>query len=413
MKIHTNNPEEVKQLLAELNLSYKIMSKKFNKHEGVNWIGLPSFIWDTNLSKIICFNVPLKEDERTIFFAKFGVKNTKLQYIHYKKEPLKYRNYKYKFTHIVNPQYPIYVLSKGRWNKRLTIDALEKMKCPYKLVIEPTEFDKYNKYVDKENILVIPEKYLNKDQGGIPARNFIWQNAIDRGFTKHWILDDNIKCFLRWNYNTQKRIDSGVIFRVIEQYARRYTNIGLCGMSYFFSVPAIQVQRKIITNNSRCYSCILINHKLLDTKLKERWRGKYNEDTDLSIRVLRANLSTFLFNNFICDKITSGTMKGGNTDDLYKGGTHEGYMDKFKALKAQHPEFVKLTYNKHRDKRPHHHINYKKVAISQPILKKRYQNYKDMEMGIWNSNEYNMIFYNPDEVDEIEEITELLEVIEI
>lgn len=43
-----------------------------------------------------------------------------------------------------------------------------------------------------------------------------------------------------------------------------------------------------------------------------------NEDTDLSFRALKDGYCTILFNAFLCDKAQTMTMKGGNTDELYK-----------------------------------------------------------------------------------------------
>ena len=261
------------------------------------------------------------------------------------------------------------------------------MNCPYKIVVEPDEYKNYNEYIHEDKILVLPEEYLNKNQGGIPARNFIWEHASSNGFKKHWILDDNIDGFLRWNYNTQKKVNSGVVFKMLEDYTDRYENIGLCAMSYFYSIPSISVGRAMIIVNSRAYSCILINNELLDKTLTDgRWLGRYNEDTDLTIRVLQSNLSTFLFNNILSNKKTSGTMKGGNTDSIYDGGSHNGYQLKYDELKNKYPDIVKLKNNSHKDGRPHHHINYSKITNSKPILKEEYKNI-DKE-----DNEYNMVF---------------------
>ena len=54
--------------------------------------------------------------------------------------------------------------------------------------------------IDKTKILILPDEYMNKNQGGIPARNFIWEHSSKNGHKKHWILDDNIDGFYRWNY---------------------------------------------------------------------------------------------------------------------------------------------------------------------------------------------------------------------
>ena len=60
------------------------------------------------------------------------------------------------------------------------------------------------------------------------------------------------------------------------------------------------------TLNTRIYSCNLIKNSV-----RFRWRGRYNEDTDLSLRMLKAGLCTDLFNAFLQDKETTLTMRGG------------------------------------------------------------------------------------------------------
>jgi len=56
----------------------------------------------------------------------------------------------------MNPNYPIYVISKGRWDSRLTVKALEKRNIPYHLVIEPQEYKQYASVVDEKKILTLP-----------------------------------------------------------------------------------------------------------------------------------------------------------------------------------------------------------------------------------------------------------------
>ena len=53
----------------------------------------------------------------------------------------------------MNPKYPIYVISKGRWDSRLTSKALERMKVPYHIVVEPQENKYYSDVIDKQKIL--------------------------------------------------------------------------------------------------------------------------------------------------------------------------------------------------------------------------------------------------------------------
>lgn len=110
--------------------------------------------------------------------------------------------------------------------------------------------------------------------------------------------------------------------------------------------------------NTRIYSCILIKNDI-----PYRWRGRYNEDTDLSIRALKDGWCTVLFNAFLADKMTTMTMKGGNTDELYQD---DGRMKMAQSLKDQHPDIVQIT---EKWGRPQHHVNYKIFRTNRLILK--------------------------------------------
>lgn len=78
-----------------------------------------------------------------------------------------------------NPTYPIYVISKGRWESRFTARELEAMNTPYRIVIEPQEYEQYAAVIDPAKILVLP--FSNLGLGSIPARNWVWDHAISGG----------------------------------------------------------------------------------------------------------------------------------------------------------------------------------------------------------------------------------------
>ena len=90
----------------------------------------------------------------------------------------------------MNPKNPVYIISKGRWRRRNTSKALEEIKVPYHIVIEPQEYDKYASVIAPEKILVLP--FSNLGEGSIPARNWVWEHSMSIGAEKHWILDDNM-----------------------------------------------------------------------------------------------------------------------------------------------------------------------------------------------------------------------------
>ena len=62
----------------------------------------------------------------------------------------------------MNPKYPLYIVSKGRADSRLTSKALEKMQVPYYIVIEKSDYKDYSAAIDKKKILILSEKYLDE-----------------------------------------------------------------------------------------------------------------------------------------------------------------------------------------------------------------------------------------------------------
>ncbi|MCK5602162.1 hypothetical protein KAR91_09840 [Candidatus Pacearchaeota archaeon] len=257
----------------------------------------------------------------------------------------------------MNPEYPIYVISKGRSNRCLTARELDMMGVPYKLVIEPQEYADYAAAIDKDKILVLP--FSNLGQGSIPARNWVWEHSISIGAKKHWILDDNLEGFHRLNKNIKPKVTSGTIFKCAEDFTDRYSNVAISGFNYYsFCKTTDRVPPFYL--NTRIYSCILIRNDIL-----YKWRGKFNEDTDLSLRVLKDGWCTILFNAFLVGKVTTMRMKGGNTEQVY--GDTDNRREFAESLKAQHPDIVKVVW---KFNRWHHQVNYKPFKKNKLIKKK-------------------------------------------
>jgi hypothetical protein len=231
-------------------------------------------------------------------------------------------------------KYPVFVISKGRWKSRLTVKSLEEIGVPYKVVIEPQEFEEYSSVIDKKNILILP--FSNLGQGSIPVRNWVWDFARSLGVKRYWILDDNIRDFYRSFKGVRIKVADGTIFRCAEDFVDRFENVPMAGLNYsMFGFNRIAP----FTPNTRIYSCIL-----LETKFPLRWRGRYNEDTDLSLRILKAGYCTILFNVFLCGKVATMRMRGGNTDELYKKtAKFDGRLEMAKTLLNEHPDVVKIV----------------------------------------------------------------------
>jgi len=258
---------------------------------------------------------------------------------------------------MANPRFPLYIPSKGRANSRLTSKALDKMKVPYHIVVERSEFDQYASVMDEKKILILDDSYKESydkcgnlgaevSPGPGAARNFIWDHSIAQGYDWHWIMDDNINGFCRLNKNKKINVDDGTIFKCMEDFCLRYENVGMAGPHYRFFADQ-RAKRPPFTLNSRVYSCNLIRNDL-----PLRWRGRYNEDTILSLDMLKSGWCTILFNAFLQNKMATQTVKGGNTDEFY---AKEGTYPKSKMLVDLHPDVSRIA---HRYGRWHHHVDY-------------------------------------------------------
>jgi hypothetical protein len=257
----------------------------------------------------------------------------------------------------MNPDYPIYIVSKGRWESRLTSKALERINVPYQIIVEEQERDAYANVIDPKKVLVLPQSYLDeyetcdevsgKSKGPGAARNFAWDHSITLDAKRHWVMDDNIASFNRLNRNLMCKVESGTIFKSCEDFVDRYTNVAIAGFNYdFFAKAKEQIPPFVL--NTRIYSLLLIKNDL-----PIRWRGRYNEDTDLSLRVLKAGMCTVQFNAFLQEKATTQTLKGGNTDEFY---AKEGTLPKSQMIADLHPDVAKVVW---RFNRWHHHVDYR------------------------------------------------------
>lgn len=237
----------------------------------------------------------------------------------------------------MHPRYPVYIVSKGRPDTRLTSRALEGMGVRYSIVVEPQEHAAYASAIEPSKILSLP--FSDLGQGSIPARNWIWDRAIESGAARHWVLDDNIRYFHRFQQNRRYVMRSGATFAAIEDFVDRYTNVALAGMQYEKFAPIKVKHTQPFALNTRIYSCILIQNDI-----PYRWRGRYNEDTDLSLRVLKSGWCTVLFYAFLAEKAATMTMRGGNTDELYRrDATFDGRLEMARSLQRQHPDVVRIA----------------------------------------------------------------------
>lgn len=298
---------------------------------------------------------------------------------------------------VSEPKHPIYIVSKGRYDSRYTAKSLERMKQPYYIVVEDHEYKQYKDATDERygTVIVLDQKYketydvfdefgLEKSTGPGPARNFAWQHSISLDASHHWVMDDNISDFYRLHQNQRIRVGSGVCFRICEDFVERYENVPVSGLQYRFFI-AQDGKYPPYVFNTRIYSCLLIENQndlwYADAKYEPYvWRGRYNEDTDLSLRVLGNHsfdhikpMCTVQFNAFLQGKSGTQQLKGGNTDEFYSVDDMEGENSVFRGtsyksdmLYRMHPN---VTRNVWKYNRWHHSVSYDSFKKNKPILK--------------------------------------------
>ena len=272
-------------------------------------------------------------------------------------------------------KYPIYIPSKGRALICQTMRAMKQMGVEYKVIVEEQEYKAYCKAVGRGRVLVLPQRCkdeyqtmllddADKSTGSGPARNFAREHSDSFGAKRHWVVDDNIRCFYRMNRNLKNEVRSPKFFLVMEEFCDRYTNIAMAGPHYATFIPR-RSKRRPYKLNTRIYSCNLIRNDL-----NYPWRCRYNEDTDLSLRLLKDGWVTCLFTAFQQEKYATQSVAGGNTDEFY---AEEGTAPKSEMLYRLHPDVTKLVY---RWGRPHHYIDYKVFKGNKLILKRGYKRIK-------------------------------------
>jgi hypothetical protein len=324
------------------------------------------------------FEQPISEKTKSIWFPKLVAGKTS-----------KYRV----LGGIKTNKYPIYVISKGRFDNCTTSEFLSRMEVSHKVVVESQELNDYkesleNQYCEvveldmsfKETYDTFDEFGTEKPIGSGGARNFCWEHSKKEGHEFHWLMDDNATEGFHWLYQNYKiKCRSGSFFRAVEDFIDRYDNIAIGGLNYSkFCKESDRVPPYVL--NTRIYSFLLIRNDI-----DYRWRGRYNEDTDLSLRVLKDGWCTVQFNSLLAGKSTTQRVKGGNTDEIYKEGT----LEKSKMIEKMHPDLVKLVW---KFNRWHHQVDY-------TVFKQELKLKEDVDLSIYDKiDNYGMKIIKTEEV---------------
>jgi len=268
-----------------------------------------------------------------------------------------------------HPRYPIYIPSKGRAESALTAKLFREHGVSFNLVVEPQEEELYAEY--KEHLVLLPDN----NQGLIYSRNFIKDHAVASGAERHWQFDDDVRKLRRVYRGFRIPCDPNIAICVAEDFADRYENVALCSFNSSFFVPVTDGQgpsQPPFYLNHRCYT-----NFLMDNSLPNRWRYRYNEDTDMTLQVLAGGHCTILFNAFLMDTPATLTASGGQMA-VYKD---DGRLKMSRDLERVWPGVVTTS---RRFRRPQHAVKHNWAKFDNKLIRK-----KDFKVPKGN-NEYGM-----------------------
>tara|TARA_R100000353_G_scaffold174544_1_gene142724 strand:+ start:22 stop:1443 length:1422 start_codon:yes stop_codon:yes gene_type:complete len=231
-----------------------------------------------------------------------------------------------------NGKYPICIVSYKRGNIKddkgkdlpRTAVLLNSMRIRCRLYYEPQEREIYQdnyRHLPYVELVECPQNFSELNEGSTPVRNYVLDtNQVCK---RVWILDDNIKSFLRYYKGEKIPIKSGFIFKSVENYVDNHSllnlnKIGVVSLNYAAKIFG-KAQRPVIVENGKSYSCMLIpTESLREDGSLIRFEGKHQEDNFLSLDFICNGYTTLCFNHIFYDKNTSGVDKGGNRESIYK-----------------------------------------------------------------------------------------------
>lgn len=237
----------------------------------------------------------------------------------------------------------------------MTARYLKREGTPFRIVVEAEDHDAYAATFGPEPLLVLP---FSGQGTSTPARNWIKDHATAEGHARHWQLDDNMYGAYRLHGRRRLPVRTGLALAVCEDFTDRYTNIAVSGLNYTMFVVPVKDQPKPYFLNVHVYSCSLVLNAL-----PNRWRPRYNEDTDFCLQVLADGWCTVLINAMNIKKVGTLTMKGGNAG-IYRG---DGRLKMARSLERDWPGVVSVD---RRYQRPQHVIRHHWQYFDTPLKRR-------------------------------------------
>lgn len=233
---------------------------------------------------------------------------------------------------------PVYIVSRHRSQVATTPKLLTEANIPYRIVVEPHDYDDYAKAYPTENLLQLPLD----NQGLAYARNFPIDHARENGWLYCWQFDDDIRSFEYRKNKKRHKTNPRPLMSITEQITFRHSNVGASSISnagYLFGHD----DKPPIVFNSMVYQA-----QLLRTDTGIRFRHGTQDDADFSLQTMTEGWVTFVSKRYGQTSASTGTIKGGLTETIYQD---DGRLKTFQQLLRDWPGSYKIGYRN--DGRPH------------------------------------------------------------
>ena len=217
-----------------------------------------------------------------------------------------YHEYLEQLDSLPNPSYTFYIPSKGRATTIKTSGVLQTFGIPFKLVVEPQDYESYVAQFGTDSVLCLDKN----DQGIYYVRQWIKTYSWFMREKYHWQLDDDLKN-IRSHFDKRVVLQEGKCFTLLEKLTEEFPNIGQAGFTHFAFAFAKKNPYEL---NKQVCSCMLIKNET-----PAKFRPEIIEDTDFSLQMLYSNFVTLTLTRFSYEGMPTMQMAGGNTTDFKEG----------------------------------------------------------------------------------------------
>jgi hypothetical protein len=220
-------------------------------------------------------------------------------------------------------KYPVYIPSKGRAHLHITTNTLQMAGIPYKLVVEPQDYDEYCKVHGAENLVRLDKN----DMGMWYVRNYMKKYSKALGEEKHWQLDDDIEYFMfrKQSVGKNHRADTLTCLTIVEHCMDMFSNVAISGIgtnAFAFS------KEHAVNINRLAYQCVLVDNS---NDIEVRQVGAAS-DWDYTLLSLEAGYCTLAFHHIMQRSAPTLKNSGGCTNIAYVGDKRKHSYESFIKL---------------------------------------------------------------------------------